>query len=261
LTVVAPPAAAAGALTLGRYGRLSRTPVYGVLAALPLLALYEVLIALVNRARPLDVRNGAEVLLGRALAAVGAPAALGLTAVLVALGGLFVVREQRRAPVPLDRRVFGWMLAESAAWALAVGPVVSGVTAVLLSPLPGVLLAAPAQALGTPGPVTRIALSLGAGLYEELVFRVLLVTLIAAAVRATGRTGRRGALAVAVVVSALLFSLAHYRPFNPAGEALAVASMVYRFVAGLAFSALFAWRGFGVAAWTHALYDVWIVLR
>ena len=99
-----------------------------------------------------------------------------------------------------------------------------------------------------------------AGLYEELVFRVLLVTAIAFAVRTWGRTGPRGALGVAVVGSALLFSLAHYRPFNPAGETFAVVSFAYRFVAGLAFSALYAGRGFGIAAWTHALYDVWVVV-
>ena len=258
---MAPSAVAPAAMTLQRYGRLSRTPVYGVLAALPLLVLYEVLIEAVKRARTLDVRNGAEVLLGRVLAAVGAPAALGLTAVLVALGALYVVREQRRAPVPIDRRVFGWMLVESAALALAIGPVVSSVTALLLGPLPAAWLAVAAQGVEGPGPITRISLSLGAGLYEELVFRVLLVSAIAAAVRASGRVGRRGALAWAVVTSALLFSLAHYRPFNPAGEMWAVASFTYRFVAGLAFSALYAVRGFGVAAWTHALYDVWIVLR
>ncbi|MEO8083242.1 MAG: CPBP family intramembrane glutamic endopeptidase [Ardenticatenales bacterium] len=261
------------------YFRLSRSPVYGVLAALPLLALYDVLIALANRGRPITVRNGAEMLLGRALAAIGAPAALGLTSLIVVLGTLFVVREQRRSPVPIERRILAWMLGESALWAVLIGPVIGAVTAILLSPLAdptrvgaagmaraaghAVPLALSAQAAGgavAAGPIARIALSLGAGLYEELVFRVLLVTAIAWAVRTWGRTGPRGALAVAVAGSALLFSLAHYRPFNPAGETFGVVTFVYRFVAGLAFSAIYAGRGFGVAAWTHALYDVWVVV-
>lgn len=273
-----PGPSSAPAIGWRRYLRLSRTPVYGVLAALPLLALYDVLIALVNRGRTVTVRNGAEMLLGRALNAVGAPAALGLTSLIVALGILFVVREQRRSPVPIDRRILAWMLGESALWAVLIGPAIGAVTAVLLSPLadptrvgsliapaghssiPLALAAQSAGSAGIGGPITRIALSLGAGLYEELVFRVLLVTAIAWAVRASGRTGPRGALAVAVLGSALLFSLAHYRPFNPAGEAFGIVTFVYRFVAGLAFSALYAGRGFGVAAWTHALYDVWVVI-
>lgn len=276
-----PSAGPSSAPTFGwrRYVRLSRTPVYGVLAALPLLALYDVLIALVNRGRAVTVRNGAEMLLGRALNAVGAPAALGLTSLIVALGVLFVAREQRRSPVPIDRRVLAWMLGESALWAALIEPVIGAATAVLLSPLadptrvgalwklpaggPIVPLALAAQGAGQAGyggPITRIALSLGAGLYEELVFRVLLVTAIAWAVRAWGRTGPRGALAAAVFGSALLFSLAHYRPFNPAGEAFGIVTFVYRFVAGLAFSLLYAGRGFGIAAWTHALYDVWVVI-
>ncbi len=252
-----------------RYLALSKTPTYGVLAALPLLLLYDVLIAFVNRGQRVSVRNGAEVLLGRALAAVGAPTALGLTAVLAVLGVLFVVREQRRAPVPLDRRVFGRMAAESAVLAILIGPVVRTATSIVLAPLPGPSLAIPT--IGFPplamtaqpsnGPLAQIALSLGAGLYEELVFRVILVTAIAWAVRASGKTSARGALAVAVVTGAVLFSAAHYRPFNPAGETLLLTSFAYRFMAGLAFSALFAVRGFGVTAWTHALYDVWVVLR
>lgn len=255
------------------YLALSKSPTYGVLAALPLLLLYDLLIAFVNRGQRVGVRNGAEVLLGRALDAVGAPATLGLTAVLAVLGVLFVLREQRRLPVPLDQRVFAAMIGESAVLALLMGPIVRTVTSLLLAPLTVATAAAglvartaavPALALAaqpSPGPVAQIALSLGAGLYEELVFRVILVTGIAWAVRATGRTSPRTALAIAVVASAVLFSAAHYRPFNPAGEGLALASFTFRFVAGLAFSALFAVRGFGVTVWTHALYDVWIVLR
>jgi hypothetical protein len=101
-------------------------------------------------------------------------------------------------------------------------------------------------------------LALGAGLYEELLFRVVLVGAIAAAARrALGwRAGAAGALAVGA--GALLFSLAHH--VGAYGDPLTLQAFTFRLVAGLFFSALYVLRGFGIAAWTHALYDVGVLL-
>ena len=62
----------------------------------------------------------------------------------------------------------------------------------------------------------------------------------------------------AVVISALIFAAFHY--VGPYGEPLALGSFTYRTVAGLLFSALFLLRGFGITAWTHALYDVFLAV-
>ena len=63
---------------------------------------------------------------------------------------------------------------------------------------------------------------------------------------------------LATLVGALLFSAFHY--VGPYAYPLELNSFTFRFLAGLAFSALFMVRGFGIAAWTHALYDVFLVL-
>jgi hypothetical protein len=55
----------------------------------------------------------------------------------------------------------------------------------------------------------------------------------------------------------VLFSGAHY--VGPLGDSFALPSFTFRFLFGLALNVLFLWRGFGVAAWTHALYDVMVV--
>jgi membrane protease YdiL (CAAX protease family) len=101
-------------------------------------------------------------------------------------------------------------------------------------------------------------LSLGAGLYEELLFRVVLVGALGAlARRALGlRPAAAGALAVAG--GALLFSLAHH--VGAYGDPFTLQAFTFRLVAGLFFSALFVLRGFGIAAWTHALYDVGVLV-
>ena len=99
--------------------------------------------------------------------------------------------------------------------------------------------------------------SLGAGIYEELVFRVLLVSGVVALGTLLGWT-RPVSLAVAIVVSAVIFSGFHY--VGPLGDRLTLASFSFRAVAGLVLSGLFAARGFGITAWTHALYDVGLAL-
>jgi len=62
----------------------------------------------------------------------------------------------------------------------------------------------------------------------------------------------------AIVISAFIFSAFHY--IGPYAYPLELNSFTFRMLAGLAFSALYMARGFGVAAWTHALYDVFLVL-
>jgi hypothetical protein len=63
----------------------------------------------------------------------------------------------------------------------------------------------------------------------------------------------------AAIAGALIFSAFHY--IGPYGDAWQVYSFVFRTIAGLFFSGLYLTRGFGVTAWTHALYDVFLVFR
>jgi len=102
-------------------------------------------------------------------------------------------------------------------------------------------------------------LSLGAGLYEELLFRVLVVgTLAWVGRRLLGWRPLVAGLAAAMI-GAVVFSMFHY--VGQYGDEFQVYSFVFRAIAGLAFSALFLLRGFGITAWTHALYDVFLLLR
>jgi hypothetical protein len=63
---------------------------------------------------------------------------------------------------------------------------------------------------------------------------------------------------VASLVGALVFAAAHY--VGAYGDAFTLASFTFRALAGLFFSVLFVLRGFGIAAWTHALYDVMVLV-
>jgi hypothetical protein len=149
------------------------------------------------------------------------------------------------------------MLLEALLLSLIFGIVVSGLTVALLgAPPPPMAIAAAQVRLGR---ATMLMLSIGAGLYEELLFRVVLVGLIAWG--AHKLLGWRPLVAgsAATVLGALIFSAFHY--IGPFGDRLDVYSFVFRTIAGLFFSALYLTRGFGITAWTHALYDVFLLLR
>jgi hypothetical protein len=105
---------------------------------------------------------------------------------------------------------------------------------------------------------TRLMLSLGAGLYEELFFRVLLVGGLAAAGKVVLGLSTRGAGILAAIVGALIFSAFHY--VGQYGDPFRLQSFVFRALSGLAFSGLYLLRGFGITAWTHALYDAILLL-
>lgn len=243
------------------YWQAARTHRYSLLFALPLLLAYEALAAALHddpRARGL--RNGADVLLKALFVAVAGPHGPTVFMALVIAGALWLVwRDRRKHPGPLRPRVFGAMLLESVLLSLALGLVVGTITAQLLG-FAGVdaALAAQASPVARLSVASRLMLSLGAGLYEELFFRVLLVAALARGARIALGLSSTTAGVVAVVVGALLFSAFHY--VGPYGDPLELGSFAYRAVAGVVFSALYLTRGFGITAWTHALYDVWVMV-
>jgi hypothetical protein len=232
------------------YLKRSRAPRYSVVFALPLLVLYELLSALLSGSAVAGVRNGADVLLKSLFVALGGRDGLVVFGLLLAGGGALVVwRDLKRSGEPLRVGVFGWMLAESAAYAVVFGTIVGSLTALVLGG-PRALSAGGVAALGLP---SQLVVSLGAGIYEELLFRVVLVGVLLWVARLLG-AGKVVAVAVAIALSALIFSAFHY--VGSLGDTFTLASFTFRAIAGVAFSVLYVTRGFGIAAWTHALYDL-----
>jgi hypothetical protein len=118
-----------------------------------------------------------------------------------------------------------------------------------------------AAALASLSPITAVVMSLGAGFYEELVFRVglfglglrLVLPFFGASV------GSRRALGIVIwaVSCAALFSGWHY--VGELGDPFELRSFVFRWVCGVVFTAIYAFRGFAPAVWTHTLYDIWVL--
>lgn len=245
----------------GSYFDVSRAPRYSVLFALPLLLAYEALAAALSGPHSSQVRNGADVLLKEAFIAVaGRNGPLIFIAAVIGIGIWFIARDMRRTGQGVRALVFGGMLAESIALAAVFGVVVGTVTVKLLGSLHvlSMIGAAAGGPIARMSWTTRLMLSLGAGLYEELLFRVLLVSGLAAGARAAFGWGTKGAGVFATIVGALIFSAFHY--IGPYGDPFRLTSFTFRAISGCAFSALYLTRGFGITAWTHSLYDAFLLL-
>lgn len=122
------------------------------------------------------------------------------------------------------------------------------------------------------GVFTGFIMSLGAGFYEELSFRVilfglgtkLLVWLFAkerlGLVQGTPRLGAR-AFFIALgwmIFAAAVFSAVHY--IGPLGDAFDARTFLFRWTLGVCLSLVYALRGFAAAVWAHAVYDIWVLV-
>ncbi|HEU5358044.1 MAG TPA: CPBP family glutamic-type intramembrane protease [Gemmatimonadales bacterium] len=236
------------------YWQLSRSPRYSVLFAAPLLLAYE-LTARVLTHGDAGVRNGADVMLKSLFVWLGGRDGILLFDLLLAAVGIALIwRDRRAGGAPLRWRVFALMLGEAVVLAVAFGFVASLLTALILNG-PSILAIQHRAAFDVP---TQLMVSLGAGIYEELLFRVLIVSGLVVMGRRVFGWGPGWSNAFAVVIGAVVFSAFHY--IGPYGDPLQLPSFVFRAVAGLLFSGLYVLRGYGVTAWTHSLYDIFLTI-
>jgi hypothetical protein len=245
---------------VSRYWHEAPAPRYSLSFAFPLLVAYEILAFTLSGSEVSGVRNGADVLLKSLFLMLGGRDGLAVFGVLLVGGGAAVIWKDYRRSGQIRPRYFAWMTAESIVYALMFG-LVAGTLTVLL--LPGLSIIRDASALGVGFQAqwslpTQLMISLGAGIYEELLFRVILVSGLAWLATIGFGWSTTRANVFAVCAGALVFSAFHY--IGPYGEPLELGSFTFRTVAGLLFSGLYVLRGFGITAWTHALYDVFLAV-
>lgn len=237
------------------YLKSTRQARYSLTFVLPLLLLYEGLAATLSQTAQAGIRNGADVLLKTLFISLGGRSGLTVFGLLLlGWGAWLVVMDLRKHPGGLSGTYLGVMLGESFVLAAMFGAVVANLTNLLLQ---GPLSATQGGTFGQLPISAQLVVSLGAGLYEELLFRVLLVSGLIVVGKWLGLP-TKGNVALAVVLSALIFSGFHY--VGPYGDTLTLPSFTFRAVAGLLLSGLYVARGFGIVAWTHALYDVGLAL-
>jgi hypothetical protein len=232
------------------YWAVTRRPMPCLAFVAPILLAYEFGVLWLGGTSAEAVRTGADAWMRHGLAVVGLTDhwLLPLGLVLAMLGWQAADRRDWRfAPKSLL-----WMAAESLVLAVAlVG--LSRLVDVGFSFLDRSTAVKLALGSGEKPPLASLIGFLGAGVYEEALFRLLLVPLFFATLRALQMPVVL-ASTVAVTTSALLFSLAHHA--GTPGEAFTWFAFIFRWLAGVYFAWVFVVRGFGIAVGTHTAYDI-----
>lgn len=249
------------------YWSTAREPWPSLLFILPFLIVYEVG-ALIHAQVPTS-RNGADLWLRQ----FGGGAGFEFDWIFPLLAPLFLIGWQLvgRRPWKWNIETLSGMFAESLLFAMLL--VLLGQMVAVAFPLPAVSLELDMRPLPTASTsnLPRIFSFLGAGIYEEMLFRLTILPLIFFGLR-IGQFPKRPAAVIAVIGSSSLFAIAHYVQspalFAPGEIWTAIQyvsnhsdlwfSFTFRFLAGVLFSVLFWFRGFGIAVGCHILYDLFV---
>lgn len=220
--------------------------------SLPLLIFYEVLMLLKSD----NIALGADVWIKTLLYQLGAGGFIIFGVIILLIGGAIYLYE-RPLKIPVIPRFFPMMIVESLIYGILLAFLISNLVGVIFSGSlffkSEILQVAAGE---KPGFVTQLALSIGAGLYEEFVFRLILVGGLAFVFKKIFNN-ETGSYIAAALIGAFIFSLVHY--IGALGDPFTLPSFTFRFLMGLALNVLFILRGFGIAAWTHSLYDILVV--
>lgn len=233
--------------TLRRYLDATREPAGAAAAVLPLVLLYGLGLP---SASP-QARSGVDVVSDPLLLHLGLRGYLAVQIGLaLAVAGFVIAR--LRAGAFRRALLVGPVAVEAGAYGLVLGSLILLVMERhhLLALLPAL------DAVLDATTFDHLVLAAGAGLHEEVVFRLLLLPALVLLFERPLAMPRPLALAASAVVSSFAFSAAHHL----AGEPFEAFAFTYRTLAGLAFAGLFLARGFAVAAWTHALYDLQLLV-
>ncbi len=244
------------------YFERSRTPIHSLILVAPFLLAYEIgTLALAVSNPEFKTRNGVDVMFHAVLAKLGISGLF--IGVLVLAAGWAIWQARDGSSLAFDVKTVALMFVESVVLGLTLYIVPWQIQWYVYEYFSESAVAAVSVAAtvgGSDGLAASVVLSCGAGVYEEFLFRVLLVSAIAAfCLKVLGMEAFRAGV-VAVLGGALLFSAAHYIP--PYGDAIRPGSEVFwigflfRVFAGVFFAAIYQFRCFGVAVAAHALYDI-----
>jgi len=226
-------------------------PLTSLLLVFPLFAIYQIGVLSMP-----STYNGADLITSQMLHLLhGNQGTYLLVNVVLALVFLVLVLVLRKNNT-FDPRLFLPVVLESAIYALTMGSLICFVMIDFLHIDPKLFIGcstSPEHA----GTAAKLILSVGAGVHEELVFRLIMVG--GGIWLFTRVFGLRRWLAVtlAFAISSVLFSAAHH---IIGGEPFRVGAFTYRILCGLVFATIFETRGFAVAVYTHALYDIYVLL-
>ena len=228
------------------YWNVTKNIYYSLLFIFPMLFLYESMCWIQYFGQSAEIRNGADVLIRQIIFGMGNGSEIvyGLFLMIVFFGVMFLNRRVVRNG-KLKFTFLLLMIGESLVWCIGFVIIMSVSEQLLLSIMERNII--PEQ----------FYLAIGAGIWEELLFRVGAIGLSLSFLTKVVGYSEIYSVIIAVIFSAVIFSLFHY--LGPFGDNFAYKSFYLRTLAGIFLGSLYMFRGFGITAYTHIFYDMFII--
>jgi membrane protease YdiL (CAAX protease family) len=210
--------------------------------------LYDIGIVLIHSDELPLIRNGADVLIRSLLKSFGI---LGIysTGIVLFIGFILVLFIQRKSifgtPFKIDFLPF--MVVESLVWGLILYYSMG-----IIRPI---LFATPESKIW----FGQIIMSIGAGIYEEIIFRLILIKLIHKVIKFVFDWNEISCILLSLILSSGLFSYFHFLGMQ--GDPIEFPLFFIRFFGGCFLGCLFLLRGFGITAYSHCIYDLIVVVN
>jgi hypothetical protein len=228
------------------YWVMARQPLHCLIFLAPLLVIYEAGVIVLANGDSSALRNGADYWMRGWLASIGFRQALILPCLVV--GAMLVWQIAGRYSWQVKGTTIVGMIAESLLFAVFL--MVMGQLHDLLFDQLSIDRTA---SMGHSSSANRVVAFIGAGVYEEVMFRLCLLP-IGYAVFRVFNFPPKWAAGMAVFTTSMIFAFAHY--IGPGADHFSMFSFTFRAIAGIFFAGLFFVRGFGITVGSHAAYDL-----
>ena len=229
------------------YFKDTKSPFYGFIFTIPLFLIYELGIILNSNESIISMRNGADVLLRQILSFFGLNGIYWLGLVFfVAYLITFFFHKSKMKQNEINNIYLFIMIIESLCWAHLIYLFMSNIHILLMNPTGSIIL-------------QKVTLAIGAGIYEEFLFRVMLILLLSQIIKFIFKWSLNFSRVVAMIISAGIFSSFHF--LGEYGDYFSFNIFMIRFFAGIFLGMVYFSRGFGIVAWSHSIYDLIVLTK
>lgn len=225
----------------------TRSSFYSFLFTIPLFFIYEVGILFLSKDDILVVRNGADFLMRSILESFGIFGLYGLGAIFLIgfiITYIYFFNDKSNKSIRADYLFI--MIFESVCWALILYFLLSKFMLVLMNPIGKTI-------------TQQVTLAVGAGIYEEFLFRVMLISGLTGIIGFVFLWSEKVRKAAALIIAAGIFSAFHF--VGDYGDYFSMELFLLRFFAGIVLGVLYIARGFGITAYAHSIYDLIVLIQ
>lgn len=232
------------------YWDLSRIPAVGLLFVVPLWMLYEIFAFRANHGWSGNQRTGIDFFLKKCFESLGLGAGFLFALIILGFLAYMLLKLNKIRIIKKNPYILVLMFLESVAYAIVFGLVLGGLMTIFFS-INNVEI--------DQAKVASFVKNLGSGVYEELFFRLFFISGFIYLMKYLVNNYQRLLYFFAVTLSSIFFALFHHLDiFN---EPFQWQLFVFRMIAGAAFSVLFVFRGYGITAYTHTFYNLFLMFR